>query len=177
VPCLPERLYTPGKRIALAPPELLGDVPRLEASLDAPRDPAGLELIGRRDVRSNNSWLHNSQRLVKGPPRCTLRMHPDDAAARGLAGGQTVRVRSRAGEVEVPLEISAEMMPGVVSMPHGWGHKLPGTALRVAEAHAGASVNDLTDETFLDTFSGNAGFSGVPVVVEAGPRAAAQADG
>ena len=125
-----------------------------------------LHLIGRRDLRSNNSWMHNCLRLVKGPARCTLQMHPDDAQQRGLASGQTVMVRSRAGQVEVPLEVSDEVMPGVVSLPHGWGHARAGVAMRVAEAHPGASVNDLTDELFVDTLSGNASLTGVPVTVE-----------
>jgi anaerobic selenocysteine-containing dehydrogenase len=93
-------------------------------------------------------------------------MHPDDAQRRGLAAGQAVVVRSRVGHVEVPLEVSDEVMPGVVSLPHGWGHARAGVAMRVAEAHPGASVNDLTDELFVDTLSGNASLTGVPVTVE-----------
>lgn len=118
-------------------------------------------------MRTNNSWLHNSHRLVKGPRRCTLRAHPSDAVARGLVEGQDVRVRSRVGEVVVPLEVTDEMMPGVVSLPHGWGHDRPGTRLGVASAHAGVSVNDLTDDAFLDRVTGTAAFSGVPVTMEA----------
>ena len=96
-----------------------------------------LSLIGRRHVRSNNSWLHNSQRLVKGPDRCTLMIHPDDAAQRGLATGDLARVASRVGEVEVAVEVTEDVMPGVVSLPHGWGHDRQGTNLTVAQAHAG----------------------------------------
>ncbi len=162
-PCLPGRLATPGRRIALAPPRLLADLARLEKT--APPD--GLQLIGRRDVRSNNSWMHNSQRLVKGRDRCTLLMNPHDASTRGLLDGQRVRVRSRVGEVDVALEVTDSMTPGVVSLPHGWGHGQPGTRMEVANAHAGASLNDLTDPLAVDTLSGVAAFSGVPVEVMA----------
>ena len=122
-------------------------------------------LIGRRTLRSNNSWMHNSHRLVKGRPRCTLLMHPRDAASRGLVAGQQVRIASRVGAVEAPLEVSEEVMPGVVSLPHGWGHGRPGTRLRVAEAHAGVCVNDVTDDTLLDV-SGTSALNGVAVTVE-----------
>ena len=111
--------------------------------------------------------MHNSPRLVKGPIRSQLLMHPQDLAARGLADGAEVRVRSRSGEVVVAVASSDEVMPGVVSLPHGWGHHRPGTMLGVAQAHAGASNNDLTDETWLDQVSGNAALNGVPVTVEA----------
>jgi anaerobic selenocysteine-containing dehydrogenase len=151
-------------RVMLAPEIYLRDLARLEASLEKPaRD--GLVLIGRRALRSNNSWMHNSLRLVKGPPGCVLLMHPEDAAARGIADGGRARVRSRAGEVEVPVGISADVLPGVVSLPHGWGHSRQGAALGVAGEHAGASLNDLTDELAVDALSGNAAFSGVPVSV------------
>jgi len=164
-PALPGRLFTKNRRIALAPEGHLADVARLEASLDAASD--GLVLIGRRSLRSNNSWMHNSARLVKGPVGCTLVMHPTDAAARGLVDGARVRARTRVGAVEVPLVVSDEVAPGVVSLPHGWGHARAGTALGVAQAHAGASLNDLTDDARVDALSGNAAFSGVPVEVEA----------
>ena len=164
-PCLPARLGTPGGRIQLAPPALLADVPRVEALLARPR--ASLELIGRRDVRSNNSWMHNCQRLMNGRERCTLQMNPGDAATRGLADGAPVRIRSRAGAVEVTLQVTDAMRAGVVCLPHGWGHHRPGTRLHVAEAHPGASANDVTDDLFVDALTGNAAFSGVPVRVEA----------
>jgi anaerobic selenocysteine-containing dehydrogenase len=169
-PCLPERLFTRDGRLALAPPQLVDDVARLEARLaqDVERPRAGtLELIGRRELRSNNSWMHNSLRLVKGPARCTLRMHPGDAAARGLAQGALVRITSRVGEVVAPVDISDEMMPGVVSLPHGWGHDRQGARLAVAAAHPGVSINELTDDQAIDALSGNASFSGVPVEVRA----------
>ncbi|MBM3273630.1 MAG: molybdopterin-dependent oxidoreductase [Candidatus Sericytochromatia bacterium] len=165
---LPERLYTPGKRIALAPALLLADVSRLEAFLaDWKADPERLLLIGRRDLRSNNSWLHNSLRLVRGERRCTLRMHPADAASRSLTTGKNVIIRSRVGEIEVTLEVRDDIMPGVVSLPHGWGHARPGTRLQVAEAHPGVSLNDLTDDQAVDALCGTAAFCGLPVTVEA----------
>ena len=168
-PCLPGRLVTKDRRIQLAPTRLLDDVPRLEQALQAwaSTQANALVLIGRRDVRSNNSWMHNSARLMKGKPRCTLLMHPSDAAARGLSDGVMVRVRARAGEVAVPLRITEDMAPGVVSLPHGWGHDRPGVRLSVASASPGASVNDLTDELRLDAVSANAAFNGTPVEVEA----------
>src|SRR5215468_9882675 len=166
-PSLPGRLMTPGKRIQLAPEVLVRDLGRVESELlSAPRERNGeLLLIGRRDLRSNNSWMHNSQRLVKGPERCTLLMHPDDARARGLSAGQTVEVRSRVGRVPVRLELTDAVMPGVVSLPHGWGHGRPGVQLRIASAHAGVSANDLTDDQAVDALLGTAAFSGTPVHV------------
>ena len=171
-PRLPSVLATPDRRVALAPAPLVADLGRLEAELDAPSPPAPaadapLLLIGRRQLRSNNSWMHNSQRLVKGPEACTLLMHPEDARARGLGDGERVEVRSRVGSVAVPLSLSPDIAVGVVSLPHGWGHGGDGVALRVAQSRAGASINDLTDEERLDALSGNAGFSGLPVEVRA----------
>ncbi len=164
-PCLPDRLG-PGVRIQLAPPPLVADVDRLARGLvNAATEPA-LRLIGRRDLRSNNSWMHNSRRLVKGPRRCTLLMHPLDAARYGIANGARVRVGSRVGAIAVEAEVSDEVMPGVVSLPHGWGHDRPGTRQSVASTHPGASINDLTDELAVDAVSGNAAFSGVAVTVE-----------
>jgi anaerobic selenocysteine-containing dehydrogenase len=166
-PRFPGSLYTPDRRIHLAPRRFLDDLPRLEASLERRPGNAGeLQLIGRRTLRSNNSWMHNSQRLVKGREACTLLMHPGDASARGLTSGARVRLRSRVGEVEVPLEVSDEVAPGVVSLPHGWGHGKADVELRVARAHAGASINDVTDDERVDALSGNAAFSGTPVTVE-----------
>src|SRR5712671_585803 len=163
-PQLPGRLCTKDKRFHLAPEIFLRDLERLEAHLA--QSPADLVLIGRRALRSNNSWMHNSLRLVKGPPGCVLLMHPDDAAERGLQAGARVRVESRVGSVEVPVGVTADVARGVVSLPHGWGHTRKGAALGVASAHAGASFNDLTDEQAVDALSGNAIFSGVPVRVK-----------
>src|SRR5205823_13414296 len=113
----------------------------------------------------NNSWMHNSERLVRGRHRCTLRMHPEDGARLGIADGQRARVKSRVGSIEVDVEMSEEVMPGVVSLPHGWGHTREGALLRMAQRYPGVSVNDLTDELAIDALSGNATFNGVPVEV------------
>lgn len=168
-PCLPARLRTPERRIQLAPAPLLADLARLEDTLLANPAPTPsddtLLLIGRRDPRSHNSWLHNSQRLVKGPPRCILRMHPDDAAARGLHEGAIAALSTRTGTLTVPVEITDELMRGVVSLPHGWGHDRSGTGQAVAAKHAGVSANDLTDELRVDALCGNAALNGVPVTV------------
>lgn len=176
-PCLPERLRTGSGRIELVPQPFVDDLPRLRARFGGngngpvngggPEEPAdGLLLIGRRQVRSNNSWMHNAPRLMKGADRCTLLMHPEDAARLGLAGAERVAVVSRTGRIQVPLEESEVMMPGVVSLPHGFGHHRPGTRLSVAERTPGASLNDVTDDLRVDELSGNAALSGVPVRVE-----------
>ncbi len=177
-PRLPSRLFTKDKKIVLAPEQLVSDLARLEASVVMAQNQAKqgeLLLIGRRQLRSNNSWMHNSERLVKGPARCTLQMHPQDAAARGLHNGATVQIQSRTGSIEAPLEITDTLMPGVVSLPHGWGHTRPGTRLSVAAQHAGVSINDITDEQRADALSGVASFSGVPVEVTAVVAELAQA--
>jgi len=165
-PSLPSLLCTADRRLQLAPAPLLADVTRLEATLAAtPVDDGSLQLIGRRSLRSNNSWMHNSERLVRGRQRCTLQMHPDDAAARTLADGDEIRITSRTGSVIVPLEVTESLMRGVVSLPHGWGHGRDGTRLDTANRHPGASINDLTDDQRIDSFTGNAGFSGLRVRV------------
>jgi anaerobic selenocysteine-containing dehydrogenase len=171
-PRLQQMLATESRRIELWPAEVARDLSRLRARAAAWSDEAGaasssLMLIGRRDLRSNNSWMHNSLRLVKGPARCTLYMHPSDATARRLESGSRVRVRSRTGEIEVPLEVTDTVMPGVVSLPHGWGHERKGVQLGVASRHAGASINDLTDETLIDPTCGTAVLNGVTVEVAA----------
>ena len=163
-PALPGPLRTGDRRIALAPAPLVADVARLRARLGA-AEAGGLSLIGRRDLRSNNSWMHNSVRLTKGRDRCTLLMHPGDAAARGFRDGDRVRVRSRVGEVEATLSVTDDMRPGVVSLPHGWGHHRPGTRLRVAGERPGASLNDITDDREVDILSGTSVLSGVAVDV------------
>ena len=171
-PSLPGRLCTADKRIRCAVPELLADLRRVEDELlrGVDSSDAPLLLIGRRHLRSNNSWMHNFERLVKGPPRDRLLMHPQDLAARGLADGQRLAVRSRVGEIEIEVQASDEVMPGVVSLPHGFGHARPGVRLHVASAHAGASINDLTDERSADVPSGNAALNGTPVSVHALPQ-------
>ncbi|PAU59964.1 molybdopterin oxidoreductase family protein [Pseudomonas indica] len=164
-PNLAARLKTESKAVEAAPAPLLADLQRF-ATAPLPKE-GELMLIGRRHVRSNNSWMHNYHRLVKGKPRHQLLMNPEDLAQRGLVDGQRVRVRSRVGAVEVEVVASDEMMPGVVSLPHGWGHARPGVQMTVASAQPGASANDLTDERRLDALSGNAVLNGVPVEVEA----------
>ena len=167
-PCLPQRLRTPDKNIELAPDVLVKDVERVKARFldDAAPDSNGhLLLIGRRQLRSNNSWMHNYPRLLRGNPHCTILMHPTDAACRQLVSGQTVVVRSRVGSVALPLEITDEIMPGVVSIPHGWGHDRSGTQLDVAQQHAGESLNDLTDNQAIDALCGTAAFNGTFVTV------------
>ncbi|MGH3432603.1 MAG: molybdopterin-dependent oxidoreductase, partial [Thermocrispum sp.] len=163
---LPGRLFTKGKKIHLAPGEYLDDLDRLRDRLDS-FTPGELVLIGRRQLRSNNSWLHNSARLVKGKPRCTLLVNPDDAERRGLVDGEPAALSSAVGEVEVPVEVSDAMMPGVVSLPHGWGHGRRGVRLGVAAEHPGVSINDVTDERCVDELTGTAAFSGQRVTVGA----------
>ena len=163
-PVFPSRLKTRSKRVQLAPPELVADLSRLDALLAEPS--SGLVLINRRHTRDCNSWLHNAAKLVSGPERCTLLMHPDDAKARALEPGSRVTVRSRVGAVTVAVEVTDRMMKGVVSLPHGYGHGREGVRLQVASTHAGVSVNDLSDELRVDPLSGNAALSGVPVHVE-----------
>jgi anaerobic selenocysteine-containing dehydrogenase len=168
---LPRRLATRDKRLPLAPPMFLADLARAAQALDRPAP--SLSLIGRRHVRSNNSWMHNSQRLVKGKPRCTLLIHPADAAPRGIVDGATVRVTSRVGRVQVVAEVTGDIQPGVVSLPHGWGHGRPGVRLAVASAHAGVSINDLVDDQQVDALTGTAVLNGTPVEVVAVPVEAA----
>lgn len=167
-PRIPEVLRTPSGRIELAPPPLLDDTGRLRQRLAETReqDGPGMVLVGRRDLRSNNSWMHNVEMLVRGKPRCTLHVHPDDAARLDVADGAMARVTSRTGEVVVPVEVTEEIMPGVVSLPHGWGHGLPGSRQSVAAEYAGVNSNLLSDETQLDPLSGNAVLNGIPVRVE-----------
>ena len=172
-PRLPERLATPEQRIDLAMPLVLDSLPGLLAGLSAApglRD-GELLLIGRRHQRDNNSWLHNSARLTRGRPRHALLAHPDDLAARGLHDGETVVVRSAVGEVHVEVAATDDVMPGVVSLPHGYGHDRPGVRLGTARSLPGVSMNDLTDASVVEGLSGNAVLNGVPVTV--GPFVAA----
>jgi anaerobic selenocysteine-containing dehydrogenase len=161
-PRLPEALRTPSGRIELAPQELVADVPRLRDSLESgPED--GLVLVGRRQLRSNNSWMHNLPVLVKGKPRCTLQVHPLDAERCEVTDGEPAEVSSRTGAVVAEVEVTDAVMPGVVSLPHGWGHDAPGAQQRVAAEHAGTNSNLLADELLLDAVSGNAVLNGIPV--------------
>lgn len=166
-PRIPEVLRTASGRVELAPGLLLADLERVRTELAAaPTDE--LLVVGRRDVRSNNSWLHNVPTLAKGPNRCTALVHPQDAARYGVASGTRARLTGAQGHaVEVDVEITDEVMPGVVSLPHGWGHDLPGIQLQVAAKRPGANLNALTDDRLRDPLSGNAVLSGVPVRMEA----------
>ena len=164
-PCLPARLQTPAKRIDLAPKILVGDVDRLMNSNGESNAKYPFRLIGRRHLRDCNSWMHNYEILVKGKNRCTVMMNEADAAELGIANGQNVKVSSRAGSVELPCEITPNIGPGVVSIPHGYGHDRSGTNVVTASEHAGVSINDLTDELVLDELTGNAAFSNVRVKV------------
>jgi anaerobic selenocysteine-containing dehydrogenase len=181
IPSLYTRLETPDKKINCAPAPMLADIARLRNALiqqddapnpapigefEAPPDTQKLHLIGRRHVRSNNSWMHNSHRLVKGKSRDQLMMHPQDIAARGLKDGEMVEVQSRVGSIHIALQATADIMPGVVSLPHGWGHAREGTRLGLAHQHAGASYNDISDSKRIDVISGNAAMNGTPVDVK-----------
>ena len=161
---IPALLRTPSGKIEAFPPELAADLPRLEASLSRDWNDS-MVLVGRRHVRSNNSWMHNVRVLTKGRNRCTMQIHPDDADRLGLADGAPAQVRSRVGEVTVDVEVTDGIRPGVVSIPHGFGQNLPGVRLRVAQEYRGVNTNVLTDEHFTDELSGNIALNGVPVTV------------
>src|SRR3954452_688689 len=163
-PRLPEVLRTPSGLVELAPAQIVADVERLDTAMGQHVN-GGMVLIGRRDLRSNNSWMHNLPLLVSGPERCTAWLHPDDVARLELGAGDLGSVSSRAGAIELPFEMTEDVMPGVVSIPHGWGHAVGGVHLRVAADHAGANSNVLADETLLDPVSGNAVLNGIPVDV------------
>jgi anaerobic selenocysteine-containing dehydrogenase len=168
----PERLPEKHGPIDLAPDLFVDDLNRLQARYADKAEGGQLLLIGRRHLRSNNSWMHNAARLMKGKERCTLMIHPEDAARLGVKDGDKVSISSRVGQVSAPAELTNDMMPGVVSLPHGFGHGRDGVRLRVATSRPGVSVNDLTDEQAIDV-SGNAAFSGVPVTVQAAAQMAA----
>ncbi|HKU41014.1 MAG TPA: molybdopterin dinucleotide binding domain-containing protein, partial [Polyangiales bacterium] len=154
---------TPSGKVELMPEAIRSDLQRLREALEATRTVPEFVLVGRRDLRSNNSWMHNLPILMKGRPRCTLHIHPDDASRLTLKNGALVRVRSSVGEVLAPAELTDSVMPGVVSLPHGFGHDRPGTAQRVATANAGVNFNLLTDASSLDRLSGNAVLNGIEV--------------
>jgi anaerobic selenocysteine-containing dehydrogenase len=164
-PRLPEVLQTPSGTVELYAVAIAADVERLRTALS--RDHDDLVLVGRRHLRSNNSWMHNVPALVKGRDRCTLQVHPADAARLALTDGGGARVTSRAGSLAARVEVTDRVMPGVVSLPHGWGHGVPGTRMAVAAAHAGVNSNVLTDEFAVDRLSGNSVLNGIPVEVKA----------
>jgi len=164
VPMRHERVRHPGGMVDLAPADLVADLARVAGWIDERRD-AGLVLIGRRHLRSNNSWMHNAPSLMKGADRASLMMNPEDATARGLTTGDPVRVESRAGAVDARLEVTANVRPGVVSLPHGFGHAVVKDTLRVAGAVAGPNMNAVTDDALVEPLTGTAVLSGVPVSV------------
>jgi anaerobic selenocysteine-containing dehydrogenase len=163
-PRVPEVLRTPSGKIELAPPLCIDDLGRVRA--DLAREAPALVIIGRRHLRSNNSWMHNLPVLAKGPFRCTALVSATDASRLGLADGGRARIANGARSIEVEVEVSDEMMPGVVSLPHGWGHDLPGAKLGVAGARPGANLNALLDESLRDPLSGNAVLGGVPITMQ-----------
>ncbi len=164
-PRIPELLRTPSGKIELAAPLLVGDLARVLADLETAAP--GLVIIGRRQLRSNNSWMHNLPQLAKGAYRCTALVHPLDAARLGLTDGGLAAIRNGAREIVAQLEYSEDMMPGVVSLPHGWGHDLPDTRMALAGARPGVNLNALLDENLRDPLSGNAVLSGVPIEMRA----------
>jgi anaerobic selenocysteine-containing dehydrogenase len=164
-PKMPEMLRTPSGRIELSPEVFINDLKRLKESMvDVDLDQ--MLLVGRRDLKSNNSWMHNIKVLTKGSLSCTAHIHPNDAARIGAVTGTALRIASRVGEVQVPAEVTDSVRPGVVSLPHGWGHSVPGTKMSVAGEKAGVNSNILTDDQVLDPLSGNAVLSAIPVTVE-----------
>jgi anaerobic selenocysteine-containing dehydrogenase len=165
-PRIPEVLRTPSGKIELAPEAIAADVERLRASLERSRN-GHLVLIGRRQLRSNNSWMHNLRPLVKGKDRCTMHVNPEDAERLGLVDGARARLTSDTGSIEAPVEVTDAIRAGVVSIPHGWGHDAPGVRLDVARDHAGVNSNVLADTSLIDPLSGNAVLNGIPV--EVGP--------
>lgn len=164
-PRIPEMLRTPSGKVELAPPSLLADLPRALADLQRPAP--GMVVIGRRDVRTNNSWMHNLPTLAKGPYRCTALVHPADAERLGLSEGAMAHMENAQASLQAQVHISNEMMPGVVSLPHGWGHDLPGAQLSVAAQRPGVNLNALLNENLRDPLSGNAVLSGVEVTMRA----------
>ncbi|TVP56608.1 MAG: molybdopterin oxidoreductase family protein [Halomonadaceae bacterium] len=164
-PNFPRYLFTENGKIHAAPAPLVEDLQRLRTEFGEAAQAKPLLLIGRRDLRTNNSWMHNSQRLIKGKNRCDLFVHPEDAARLGLRPQGQARISSRVGELEVTVSLNDDIMPGVVCLPHGWGHNRDGMRLSVAESKPGISVNDITDDQLVDALSGNAVLNGIAVSV------------
>jgi len=169
-PRIPGVLNTKDNKIQMAPPIFINGLKSVKEKLSKAvpqRDPSSFMLIGRRHIRSNNSWLHNIAGLNKGKNRCTAMMNTADAEALGLAIGELVNVKSDTGTITLPVEITDNMMPGVVSIPHGYGHNKNGIKLSVASGthSGGVSVNDITDQNRLDEVTGNAAFSGQVITI------------
>ncbi|MEM6723528.1 MAG: molybdopterin dinucleotide binding domain-containing protein, partial [Bacteroidota bacterium] len=168
-PQFPEGLFTPESTINLCPDLFVDDLERMNAFFEAELVQSveyPFLLIGRRELRSNNSWMHNLPVLMKGPKRCVAMLHPEDGERLHIQTGDEITVRSRVNTLKIEALITDEIMPGVISIPHGYGHLPEGIRMEVANAHAGVSVNDLTDEQYIDALTGNAVLNGVPVVVE-----------
>jgi len=169
-PCLPERLFNPAKRIQLAPEKLLEVLSRVKETFlskaDLKEDGYDMMLIGRRHILSNNSWMHNSRRLLKGKNRCTAMIHLSDAERLNINSGDMIEVQSKVGRITIPSELSENIMPGIVSIPHGWGHDRPGVQLKTAKEFAGVSVNDITDNNVTEELTGSSVLFGVPVRIE-----------
>ena len=164
--CLPDRLLTENKRINLAPAVLVKDLERLKLEETTASEDYPFILIGRRHLRDNNSWLHNSERLMKGKNRCTLLINSVDAEKLNVLDEQVVKVSSRVGAIELPCEVTENIGRGVVSIPHGYGHGRAGVQLDTATKYSGVSINDLTDDRVVDELTGNAAFSNVRVRLE-----------
>ncbi len=166
-PRLPGKIFTKDKKINLLPEPMVNDLKRLNQYVDrTSAQTESITLIGRRDLRTNNSWMHNSQRLVKGQNRCDLFVHPETANEYGINNGEQVHITSAVGALKVTVAITDEIMPNVVSLPHGWGHHRKGMKMSVAQSSPGVSVNDITDHNFIDELSGNAALNGVPVTIQ-----------
>jgi anaerobic selenocysteine-containing dehydrogenase len=168
-PRLPDNLATPDRKIDLAPELLMDDLARLEAELDRNEEGDELVLIGRRHVRSNNSWMHNLPVLMKGKDRAALLIHPKDARARGIGEGDPVEIEAANGTLQVRAELCEDLRQGVVSLPHGFGHTEPGTRMALAEAHPGVNLNRLAAGDRIDVPSWNAAYNGLPVTVRRAP--------
>ena len=168
IPCIEERIKTAEGKVHLLPQLYLDDLPRLNAVMAKPARDKNypFDLIGRRLVKSHNTWTQNSERLVKGKNPCTLEVHPEDAKTLGIVKGQLLTVSSIVGEIEIEAVITDDIQQGVVSMPQGWGHNQKGTNMSVASKQPGVSINDLTDANRVDTLTGNAAFNGTPVAIK-----------
>ncbi|HUM00530.1 MAG TPA: molybdopterin dinucleotide binding domain-containing protein, partial [Mycobacterium sp.] len=173
-PRLREVINTVSGVIELAPATMINDVPRLRAHMAARAGTPGngMVLIGRRDLRCSNSFMHNLPALMKGRDRCTLQISRQDAGRMDLTDGSPARITSRVGSLVAPVEVTDDLLPGVVSLPHGWGHDVADARLSVAKAHAGVNTNVLTDNQAYDVASGTAVLSGTPVSVEPLARSA-----
>lgn len=164
-PRIPEMLRTPSGRIELSPPQMIADMERLEKSIDS-HDSSQMLLVGRRELKSNNSWMHNIAVLTKGSLSCTAQLNPNDAQRLGINNGDLVRITSRVGQIEIPAEVTDSVTKGVVSVPHGWGHDMAGTQMEVARRKAGVNSNILSDDKAMDPLSGNAVLSAIAVTVQ-----------